>query len=60
MRLGSTEPKIEVEEVSVVYPSGAGEAPVVALESVDLSIMQDEFITLLGPSSIGPAKAASA
>jgi NitT/TauT family transport system ATP-binding protein len=45
--------KIEVENVSMEYPSGPSAAPVVALQSVNLSIGQDEFVTLLGPSGCG-------
>ena len=45
--------KIEVENISVEYPSGASTPPVVALQSVSLTIGQDEFVTLLGPSGCG-------
>jgi spermidine/putrescine transport system ATP-binding protein len=42
---------IEVREVRKVF--GAGEAQVVALETVSVSIRENEFFTLLGPSGCG-------
>src|SRR5258708_2984188 len=45
--------KIQVKNVSVAYPSGIDAAAIIALQSVNLSIGQDEFVTLLGPSGCG-------
>ena len=45
--------KLRIEGVSRVFPGVAGGAPVTALEPTDLSINENDFITLLGPSGCG-------
>jgi NitT/TauT family transport system ATP-binding protein len=42
---------VEVRAASVIYP--AADAPVRALQEVDLTIAQGEFISLIGPSGCG-------
>jgi NitT/TauT family transport system ATP-binding protein len=45
--------KISVDDLSIVYPDRSGKGMVTALHSVDLSVGQDEFVTILGPSGCG-------
>jgi NitT/TauT family transport system ATP-binding protein len=45
--------KISVDGLSIVYPDRSGKGVVTALQSVDLSVGQDEFVTILGPSGCG-------
>jgi NitT/TauT family transport system ATP-binding protein len=47
----SLRPAVLVRDASVIYP--AVDAPVRALQSVDLSIAQGEFVALIGPSGCG-------
>ncbi|SDO83040.1 NitT/TauT family transport system ATP-binding protein [Rhodoferax sp. OV413] len=42
---------VEVRQANVVYP--AADAPVHALQDIDLSVRQGEFISLIGPSGCG-------
>lgn len=42
---------VEVRAASVIYP--AADAPVRALQEVDLTIAQGEFVSLIGPSGCG-------
>jgi ABC-type nitrate/sulfonate/bicarbonate transport system ATPase subunit len=44
---------IELRGCRFVYPAGQGNAPLVALERVDLTIAPREFFCLLGPSGCG-------
>jgi ABC-type nitrate/sulfonate/bicarbonate transport system ATPase subunit len=48
-----SEPKLLVEGVSRVFPGVQGGAPVRALEPTDLSVAENDFITILGPSGCG-------
>ena len=42
---------VEVQQANVIYP--AADAPVHALQNIDLRIAQGEFISLIGPSGCG-------
>jgi len=44
-------PVVEVNDLSVIYP--AKDHPVIALDKVNLSIAEGEFISLIGPSGCG-------
>jgi NitT/TauT family transport system ATP-binding protein len=44
-------PVVELSEVGKVF--GAGEAAVTALESIDLTILEGELVSLIGPSGCG-------
>jgi NitT/TauT family transport system ATP-binding protein len=44
---------IELRGCRKIYPSQNGQAPVVALDGVDLTIQTQEFVCLLGPSGCG-------
>jgi NitT/TauT family transport system ATP-binding protein len=44
---------IELRGCSKIYPSQNGQAPVLALDGVDLTIHPREFVCLLGPSGCG-------
>jgi ABC-type nitrate/sulfonate/bicarbonate transport system ATPase subunit len=46
-------PKLVVEGVSRVFPGVQGGAPVRALEPTNLSVAENDFITILGPSGCG-------
>jgi len=46
-------PKLSVEGVSRSFPGISGAAPVQALSPVDLTVAENDFITLLGPSGCG-------
>ena len=48
-----TTQKLLVEGVSRVFPGVQGGAPVRALEPTDLSVAENDFITILGPSGCG-------
>ncbi len=45
--------KLEVTRVRKVFQPDAGRAPIVALERVDLTVEDGEFVCLLGPSGCG-------
>ena len=45
--------KLVIEQVSRTFPGVRGGAPTRALEPVDLSIADNDFITILGPSGCG-------
>ncbi len=45
--------EISVENLGVSFTDKDGGAPVVALQNINLEIMQGEFISLLGPSGCG-------
>ena len=45
--------KLRIEGVSRIFPSVAGRPPLKALEPTDLSIAENDFITILGPSGCG-------
>jgi ABC-type nitrate/sulfonate/bicarbonate transport system ATPase subunit len=45
--------KLLIEGVSRVFPGVRGAAPVRALEPTDLSVAENDFITILGPSGCG-------
>ncbi|MDF2513856.1 MAG: Taurine-transporting ATPase [Herbinix sp.] len=45
--------EISVENLGVSFTDKEGGAPVVALQNINLEIMQGEFISLLGPSGCG-------
>lgn len=45
--------EISVENLGVSFTDKEGGAPVVALQNINLDIMQGEFISLLGPSGCG-------
>lgn len=45
--------EIKVENLSVHFPDRKGHAPVVALQNVNLTIRQGEFVSLVGPSGCG-------
>jgi len=49
----TTEQPVVVEATGVAKVFGAGDAAVTALESVDLTIRQGEFVSLIGPSGCG-------
>ncbi|NDY90459.1 ABC transporter ATP-binding protein [Ideonella livida] len=49
--LAPSQEAIRVHRASVVYPGA--DAPVHALQTVDLSIRQGEFVSLIGPSGCG-------
>lgn len=44
---------IELRDCRKIYPSENGQAPVIALDGVDLIIQTQEFVCLLGPSGCG-------
>jgi len=44
---------LRIEDVSRVFPSVRGAAPVRALEPTSLDVAQNDFITILGPSGCG-------
>lgn len=44
---------IEVQGCRLEYPNSQGQAPLVALEKIDLTIERREFFCLLGPSGCG-------
>jgi len=44
---------IELQGVRKIYSGDNGRAPVVALDSIDLTIETEEFLCILGPSSCG-------
>ena len=44
---------IEVEDLSVAYPVGRDGSYVLAVDSVDFSVEEGEFVTILGPSGCG-------
>jgi ABC-type nitrate/sulfonate/bicarbonate transport system ATPase subunit len=46
-------PKLLVEGVSRVFPGVQGGTPVRALEPTDLTVAENDFITILGPSGCG-------
>jgi NitT/TauT family transport system ATP-binding protein len=48
---GPTPPVVEAAGIGKVF--GSGDAAVTALESVDLTIRQGEFVSLIGPSGCG-------
>ncbi|MDD0839332.1 ABC transporter ATP-binding protein [Curvibacter sp. HBC61] len=50
-RVPASRRAVEVRAASVIYP--AADAPVRALQAVDLDIEQGEFISLIGPSGCG-------
>jgi putative ABC transport system ATP-binding protein len=50
-----TKPLIEFKQVSKVY--GSGEAAIHALDRVDLSIAEHEFVAIMGPSGSGKSTA---
>jgi NitT/TauT family transport system ATP-binding protein len=45
--------KLLIEDVSRVFPGVRGAAPVRALEPTNLSVAENDFITILGPSGCG-------
>ncbi len=45
--------KLLIEDVSRVFPGMRGAAPVRALEPTNLSVAENDFITILGPSGCG-------
>jgi NitT/TauT family transport system ATP-binding protein len=45
--------EIKVENLSVHFPDKNGKEPVVALQHVNLTIRQGEFVSLVGPSGCG-------
>ncbi len=45
--------QIEIRNVGKTYGSKASDAPVIALDGVNLNIRKGEFISLLGPSGCG-------
>ncbi len=47
------EVEIKIENLGVSFPDKEGGAPVVALQNINLEIMQGEFISLVGPSGCG-------
>jgi ABC-type nitrate/sulfonate/bicarbonate transport system ATPase subunit len=51
LRSLATQPKIELERVSLNYPTHGGPLPV--LEEIDLFAQEGEFVTLIGPSGCG-------
>ena len=46
-------PKLLVEGVGRTFPGRAGSGPVLALQPIDLTVAENDFITLLGPSGCG-------
>lgn len=44
---------IEVDDLTVAYPVGKEGSYVLAVDSVDLSVEEGEFVTILGPSGCG-------
>jgi NitT/TauT family transport system ATP-binding protein len=47
------EVEIRIENLGVSFPDKDGGEPVIALQNINLDIMQGEFISLLGPSGCG-------
>ena len=47
---------LEVSALSVHYPRGRGQAPLVALSDVDLSIAEGETVSVVGESGSGKSK----
>jgi ABC-type nitrate/sulfonate/bicarbonate transport system ATPase subunit len=48
-----TQPILSVRGVSRSFASASGAAPTVALQSTDLSVAENDFVTILGPSGCG-------
>jgi NitT/TauT family transport system ATP-binding protein len=44
---------IEIKGVSKIFPAKRGQEPVLALKDVDLTVKDNEFLTILGPSGCG-------
>jgi NitT/TauT family transport system ATP-binding protein len=44
---------IEISGVSKIFPAKRGQEPVLALKDVDLTVKDNEFLTILGPSGCG-------
>jgi len=51
MRAASAQPVIAVRRLAKSYPTARG--PVVALEEIDFSVAEGEFLAILGPSGCG-------
>ncbi|HEX2923131.1 MAG TPA: ABC transporter ATP-binding protein [Chloroflexota bacterium] len=51
MRSLATQPKIELDRVSLHYPTCRG--PLAVLEGIDLFAREGEFVTIIGPSGCG-------
>ncbi|HMH72286.1 MAG TPA: ATP-binding cassette domain-containing protein, partial [Bradyrhizobium sp.] len=45
--------KLEIDQVSRTFPARQGHAPTRALEPIDLSVGNNDFVTILGPSGCG-------
>jgi NitT/TauT family transport system ATP-binding protein len=45
--------KLRIEQVSRTFPARQGHAPMRALEPIDLSVGDNDFVTILGPSGCG-------
>jgi NitT/TauT family transport system ATP-binding protein/sulfonate transport system ATP-binding protein len=44
---------LKIEQVSRTFPARHGNAPTKALEPTDLTIGNNDFVTILGPSGCG-------
>ena len=44
---------LKIDDASVVYPAADGRPPVAALQGIDLSIENDDFVVALGASGCG-------
>jgi ABC-type nitrate/sulfonate/bicarbonate transport system ATPase subunit len=53
MAAGMSGPTLLVDGVARVFPNRRGGAPTVALQPIDLTVAENDFITLLGPSGCG-------
>ena len=45
--------KLKIAGVSRTFPGRAGSGPVLALQPTDLTVAENDFITILGPSGCG-------
>jgi ABC-type nitrate/sulfonate/bicarbonate transport system ATPase subunit len=45
--------ELKIDQVSRIFPARQGHAPTRALEPTDLSVGNNDFVTILGPSGCG-------
>ena len=45
--------KLKIDQVTRTFPARQGSAPTRALEPTDLSVGNNDFVTILGPSGCG-------
>ena len=44
---------LKIDQISRTFPARAGHAPTRALEPTDLTVSDNDFVTILGPSGCG-------